>query len=97
MYSLPSLSTALSCLRLIQLKLVFQVQIKGCTKKTLFFKKKKEETRRCTTVRDSEGQATPCNGGSDESVWVMEKWSMQCVSGCHEVSENIWFEYCRRS
>ena len=43
MYSLPSLSTALSCLRLIQLKLVFQVQIKGCTKKTLFFKKRKKK------------------------------------------------------
>ena len=38
-------------------------------------------TRRCTTVRDSEGQAIPCNGGSDGSVLVMGKWSMQWVSG----------------
>ena len=38
-------------------------------------------TRRCTTVRDSEGQAIPCNGGSDGSGWVMGKWSMQWVSG----------------
>ena len=42
---------------------------------------KNKETRRCTTVRDSEGQAIPCNGGSDGSVWVMGKWSTQCVSG----------------
>ena len=59
------------------------------------------ETRRCTTVRDSEGPTIPCNGGSDRSVWVMGKWSTQCVSavdsGCHEISENIWFEYCRMS
>ena len=41
----------------------------------------KINTRRCTTVRDSEGQAIPCNGGSDGSVWVMGKWSMQWVSG----------------
>ena len=39
------------------------------------------KTRRCTTVRDSEGQAIPSNGGSDWSVWVMGKWSTQCVSG----------------
>ena len=39
------------------------------------------ETRRCTTVRDSEGQAIPCIGGSDGSVWVMGKWSMRWVSG----------------
>ena len=34
------------------------------------------ETRRCTTVRDSEGQAIPCIGGSDGSVWVnaMGQW-----------------------
>ena len=38
-------------------------------------------TRRCTTVRDSEGQAIPCNGGSDGSVRVMGKWSMQWGSG----------------
>ena len=28
-------------------------------------------------MRDSEGQAIPCNGGSDGSVRVMGKWSMQ--------------------
>ena len=39
------------------------------------------ETRRCTTVRDSEGQAIPCIGGSDGSLWVMGKWSMRWVSG----------------
>ena len=38
----------------------------------------KTQTRRCTTVRDSEGQTIPCKGGS---VWVMWKWSMQWVSG----------------
>ena len=38
-------------------------------------------TRRCTTVRDSEGQAIPCIGGSDGSLWVMGKWSMRWVSG----------------
>ena len=27
-----------------------------------------EQTRRCKTVRDSDGQAFPCNGGSDGSV-----------------------------
>ena len=40
-----------------------------------------EKTRRCTTVRDSEGQTIPCNGGSDGSVWAMGKWSMKWVSG----------------
>ena len=40
-----------------------------------------ESTRRCTTVRDSEGQTIPCNGGSDGSVWAMGKWSMKWVSG----------------
>ena len=44
-------------------------------------RQKLEPTRRCTTVRDSEGQANQCNGGSDGSVWVMGKWSMQWVSG----------------
>ena len=39
------------------------------------------KTRRCTTVRDSEGQAIPCIGGSDGSLWVMGKWSMRWVSG----------------
>ena len=39
------------------------------------------KTGRCTTVRDSEGQAIPCNGGSDGSVRVMGMWSMQWVSG----------------
>ena len=34
------------------------------------------QTRRCTTVRDSEGQAIPCNGSSDGSARVMGKWSM---------------------
>ena len=42
---------------------------------------KPDLTRRCTTVRDSEGQAIPCNGGSDGSVRAMGKWSMQLVSG----------------
>ena len=41
----------------------------------------KRKTRRCTTVRDSEGQAIPCNGRSDGSVWMMGKWSTQCVIG----------------
>ena len=27
-------------------------------------------------MRDSEGQAIPCNGGSDVSVWVMGEWSV---------------------
>ena len=27
-----------------------------------------DTTRRCTTVRDSEGKAIPCNGGSDGSL-----------------------------
>ena len=27
-------------------------------------------------MRDSEGQAIPCNGGSDGSVWVMGEWSV---------------------
>ena len=30
----------------------------------------------CSSVRDSEGEAIPCIGGSDGSVWVMGKWSM---------------------
>ena len=30
----------------------------------------------CSSVRDSEGEAIPCIGGSGGSVWVMGKWSM---------------------
>ena len=30
-------------------------------------------------MRDSEGQAIPCNGGSDGSVWIMGKWSINAM------------------
>ena len=39
------------------------------------------------------------SGGSGGSVWVMGEWSVSksVVTGCHEVSENIWFVWCRTS
>ena len=34
-------------------------------------------------------------GGSDGSVWVMGEWSVE--SGCHKLSENIWFVWSKTS
>ena len=39
-------------------------------------------------------------GGSDGSVWMMSEWSLvsgSVDSGCHKLSENIWFVWSKTS
>ena len=46
------------------------------------------------------GQVGWVPGGSGGSVWVMDEWSVvsgSMDSGCHEVSENVWFVWSKTS